>query len=168
VRREAYQFKEQLPSDHIKNLEHYLLIMSSLTPRDPALSRFCIHHPDLQPSNVIISRSPNSILHIVSLIGWQYTSILPLFLLAGIPKQLQNDDDLGSQCMWPLTPENLDDMGEIQLSEELELYHCRLVHYHYIKSMEKYNKLHYAALVHPMILFCQRLFCNASDHGRVK
>jgi hypothetical protein len=103
-------------------------------------------------------------LHIVSLIDWQHTSILPLFLLAGIPEQLENSDDLGSQSMTqPSLPENLDDLAEIQQSEEMELYRRRLVHYHYIKDTEKYNKLHYAALTDPIGVFRRRLFCHASD-----
>jgi hypothetical protein len=63
------------------------------------------------------------------------------------------------------TPENLDDMGEIQLSKELELYCRRLVHY----LCQKHGKVQQASLCSigaphdGMILFCQRLFCNASD-----
>jgi hypothetical protein len=37
----------------------------------------------------------------------------------------------------------LDDLDE-------ELYRRRLVHYHYVKSTEEYNELHYAALADPM------------------
>ncbi|KZT09637.1 uncharacterized protein LAESUDRAFT_756575 [Laetiporus sulphureus 93-53] len=35
IRREYYQYQEQPPSDHIENLHRYLLIASSLIPRDP-------------------------------------------------------------------------------------------------------------------------------------
>jgi hypothetical protein len=164
ARREGYQYREQPPSDHIENLERYLLIASSLIPRDLALGHFRIRHPDLQPSNIIVSRSPDSSLPVVSLIDWQHTSILPLFLLAGIPQQLQNIHDLGSQSMTrPLPPESLDDLDENQQSEEMELYRRRLVHYYYVKSTEKYNKLHYAALADPIGLFRRRLFHHASD-----
>ncbi|KAG5730407.1 hypothetical protein E4T56_gene17016 [Termitomyces sp. T112] len=45
-RREAYGREEQLPSDHIKNLERYLLIASSLVPKNSALHHFRIRHPD--------------------------------------------------------------------------------------------------------------------------
>jgi len=37
-RREAYGYKEQSPLDHIENLERYLLIASSLVPKNLALS----------------------------------------------------------------------------------------------------------------------------------
>ncbi|KIO03722.1 hypothetical protein M404DRAFT_9474 [Pisolithus tinctorius Marx 270] len=145
IRREAYKYQEQPPSDHIENLDRYLLIAPSLIPRNPALSHFRIRHPDLQPSNIIVSRSPDSNLHIVGLIDWQNTSILPLFLLTGIPQQLQNYDDIGSQSMTrPSLPEKLDDLDETHQSEEVELYRRRLVHYHYVKSTEEYTELHYA------------------------
>ncbi|KAG2366298.1 protein kinase subdomain-containing protein PKL CAK Fmp29 [Suillus spraguei] len=164
VRREAYKYQKQQPSDHIENLDRYLLIASSLIPKNPALSHFRIRHPDLQPSNIIVSRLPDSNLHIVRLIDWQHTSILPLFLLAGIPQQLQNYDDIASQSITrPLLPEKLDDLDETQQSREMELYRRCLIHYHYVKNSEECNKLHYAALTDPMGVLRRRLFCHASD-----
>jgi hypothetical protein len=53
--RPSYQYQQQLPSSHVENIERYLGIMSSLVPRDPTLSRFCIRHPDLQQNNIIVS-----------------------------------------------------------------------------------------------------------------
>jgi hypothetical protein len=164
VRREGYKYQEQPPSDHIENLDRYLLIASSLIPRNPALGHFHIRHPDLQPSNIIVSRSPDSNLHVAGLIDWQHTSILPLFLLTGIPQQLQNYADIGSQSMAsPSLPEKLDDLDETQKSKEMELYRRRLVHYHYVKNTEEYNELHYAALTDPVGVLRRRLFCHASD-----
>jgi hypothetical protein len=85
-RREAYEYQEQFPSDHIENLERYLLIVSLLVSKDSALNPFRIRHPDLQPGNVIVSRSPDSNqLKVVGLLDWRHASILPLSLLAGIP-----------------------------------------------------------------------------------
>jgi hypothetical protein len=72
VKRDGYQYREQPPSDHIENLGHYLLIVSSLIPRNPALGRFSIRHPDLQQSNIIVLRSPDSNLHVVGLFDWQH------------------------------------------------------------------------------------------------
>jgi hypothetical protein len=135
MRREAYKYQKQLPSDHIENLGRYLLIASSLIPEHPVLSHFCIRLLDLRPANIIVSRSPDSSLHVISLIDWQHTSILPLFLLGGIPQVLQNYDDPISQSMTrPSLPENLDDLGKTQQHREKELYRRRLVHYHYLTS----------------------------------
>ena len=75
MRRRGYQHQEQPLSDRdIENLERYLLITSSLKPRGPALCHFRIRYPDPQPSNIIVSRSPDSGLHVrISLIDWQHT-----------------------------------------------------------------------------------------------
>jgi hypothetical protein len=92
-RRPGYKYQPQSPSDHVENLERYLGITSSLVPKDPALSRFCIRHPDLQPNNIFVTRSPDSGCKVVSVFDWQHTSILPMFLLTGIPQRLQNYGD---------------------------------------------------------------------------
>lgn len=60
VRREGYRYQEQSPSDHSGNLDRYLPIISSLIPRDPALSHFRICHSDLRQNNEVVSRSPDS------------------------------------------------------------------------------------------------------------
>jgi hypothetical protein len=164
MRREHYQYQEQQPSDHIENLNRYLLIASSIIPRNRILGFFCIRHPDPQPSNIIVSRSANSNLHIVGLIDWQHTSILPLFLHAGIPQRLQNYDDPISQSMVrPSLPENLNDLDEAEQSREKEFYRRRLVHYHYVKNTEEYNIFHSVALGDPMDGLRRRLFFHASD-----
>ena len=164
MRREAYRYREQLPSDHIENLKRYRLISPSIIPRNQALGRFCIRHPDLQQGNIIISRSSDSTWHIAGLLDWQHTPILPLFLLAGIPGPLQNYNDPISQSMTPPSlQENLDYLDGPEQSRAKELYHRRLVHYHYVKNTEEHNKLHYMALTDPMGVLRRRLFCHASD-----
>ena len=164
IRREGYQYQEQSPSDHIENLNRYLLIASSLVPKDPALSHFRIRHPNLRQNNIIVSRSPDSNWQVVGLVDWQRASILPPFLLAGVPGCLQNYDDPVSQSMTrPSLPENLDDLDEAEQSRAKELYRRRLVHYHYVKNTEEYNKLHYLALTDPPGMLRPRLFYHASD-----
>ncbi|KAJ7076062.1 protein kinase subdomain-containing protein PKL/CAK/Fmp29 [Mycena belliarum] len=162
-RREAYGYKEQSPSDHIKNLERYLLVASSLVPKNPALHHFRIRHPDLQPSNVIVSTSSDSNqLEIVGLLDWQHASILPQFLLAGIPGRLQNYDDPVSQALIPPSlPANADGLDQSEQSDAMGLYHRRLVHFHYVKNTEEYNKLHHDALSDPVSMFVRRLFDQA-------
>ncbi|KAF8213925.1 protein kinase subdomain-containing protein PKL/CAK/Fmp29 [Mycena galopus ATCC 62051] len=162
-RREAYEYKEQSPSDHIKNLERYLLIAFSLVPKNSALHHFCIRHPDLQPSNIIVSRSSDTNqLKIVSLLDWQHTSILPPFLLAGIPGRLQNYDDRVSQALIPPSlPANMDELDPSEQSHAMGLYHRRLIHFHYVKNTEEYNKLHHEALSDPLSMFICRLFGQA-------
>ena len=163
-RRDGYQYQEQSPLAYIQNLNHFLLIASSLIPRVPALSHFCICHPDLQQNNIIVWRSPNSGWQVVSLLDWQHASILPLFLLAGIPQCLQNYDDPVSQSMMlPLRLENFNELKGTERTTANEVYLCYLVHYHYIKKMEEYNKLHYYDLMDPMYVLCSRLFHHTSN-----
>lgn len=44
----------------------------------------------------------------------------------------------------------------------MEIYHCRLVHFHYVKNTERYNKLHLQALSDSASMFICRLFEQAS------
>jgi hypothetical protein len=163
-RRVGYQYQEQSPSAHIENLQRYLLIASSLVPRDPALGHFCIRHPDLQQSNIIVRRSSDSGWQVVSLLDWQHASILPTFFLAGVPQRLQNHDDPVSESMTPpLLPENFDELDETERTNAEEVYRRRLVHYHYVQYTEECNKLHYDALTDPMCVLRSRLFYHASN-----
>jgi hypothetical protein len=151
-----------LPSYHVENLERYLDIASSLIPRDPGFTRFCIRHPDLQHNNIFVSRSPSSGCKVVGLIDWQHASILPMFLLAGVPQGLQNHDDEVSQHMTPpLRPENLDELNEAARANEEYLYRCRLVHYHYVTSTKECNQLHHAAFTDPLYTLRGLLFQQA-------
>ncbi|KAG5349713.1 hypothetical protein C0989_002211 [Termitomyces sp. Mn162] len=158
-RRESYGHKEQSPSDHIENLHRYLLIAPLLVPKNSALHNFRIRHPDLQPSKVIVSTSSDSNeLKIVSLLDWQHASILPLFLLAGIPGRLQNYDDPVSQALvHPSLPANIDELDESEQSHAMQLYHRRLVHFHYVKNTEEYNKLHDDAMSDLVCMLIYRL-----------
>ena len=163
-RREAYEYEEQSPSDHIENLERYLLLASSLVSKNSAFHPFRIRHPDLQPGNVIVSRSPDSNqLNVVGLLDWQHASILPLFLLAGIPARLRNYGDPVSRALIPPSlPANMNELDQSEQRLERRLYHRRLVHSHYVKNTEKYNKLHYDALSDLVSVFLFHLFDRAS------
>ncbi|KAF8999015.1 protein kinase subdomain-containing protein PKL/CAK/Fmp29 [Hymenopellis radicata] len=163
ARRAVYHYQEQSPSDHIKNLNRYLLIASSLVPKDPALCHFRIRHPDLRKSNIIVSRSHDSTWQVVGLLDWQHTSILPPFLSAGIPYCLQNYNDPISQSMTrPSLPENFKDLDETEQSRAKQLYDRRLTHYHYLKNTKECNELHYTAFTEFPPLLRRRLFHYAS------
>ena len=145
-------------------MERYLTITSSLAPKDPAFSGFYIRHPDLQPDNIFVSWSPGSDCKIVSLFDWQHTSVLPMFLLAGIPSPqcIQNHSDGASQPMTPPSRlENLDEMGEAQRDREEYRYCCRLIHYHYVVSTMECNPLHHAAFTDRLYALRGRLFLHA-------
>ncbi|KIY74011.1 hypothetical protein CYLTODRAFT_341284 [Cylindrobasidium torrendii FP15055 ss-10] len=163
ARREAYEYKEQSPLDHIENLQRYLRVSPSLIPTDPSMRGFCIRHPDLQPSNIMVSTSADSgQLEIVSLIDWQHASILPRFLAAGIPNRLQNyGDPISEYLIPPSFPSNANEVEESELMKAVGVHHARLVHFHYAKGTEELNKLHHDALIDPASLFARRLFTQA-------
>ncbi|KAL1939165.1 hypothetical protein VTO73DRAFT_10206 [Trametes versicolor] len=163
ARREAYKHEKQSPADHIENLERYLRMAPLLVPEDSSLHAFCIRHPDLHPSNVMVSASPDSgRLDIVGLLDWQHTSILPLFFHAGIPGRLQNYGDPVSEYLIPPSlPANAGTLDEDELMAALGRHHARLVHFHYAKSTEKLNTRHHDALLDPVSLFARRLFERA-------
>ncbi|KAH6888898.1 kinase-like domain-containing protein [Coprinopsis sp. MPI-PUGE-AT-0042] len=157
-RRPSFKFQSQSPSEHIQNLERYLSITPSLIPKDVRLTQFRIRHPDLQFANIII----NSACKIVSLIDWQHTSVLPLFLLAGIPQRLQNHDDPSfEQMIPPARPENLNEHSGDWRDHEEYVFRRRLVHYHYVKNSRECNGVHYAAFMDPLYAIRGRLFEQA-------
>ena len=139
-----------------------LLIAPSIIPKDPSLARFRIRHPDFQQANIIVSRSPDPVLQVVSVLDWQHASILPAFLLAGMPQCLQNYNDPVSQSLTrPSLPENFDDLDEAAQSYAKELRPRRLIHYHYVKSTEECNEVHHAALAGPMGVLRRCIFQHA-------
>ena len=128
-------------------------------------NQFRIRHPDLQVRNILVSRSPSdsNAWVVAGLVGWQGTTILPLSLQAGIPKELQNYNDDGWDCTTqPSLPEGWDEMEEQQREMEMTLFRRRFLHYQYVALTERFNdRLHHAALVHPMDTLRRRLFHNA-------
>ncbi|KAI5887013.1 kinase-like protein [Schizophyllum commune H4-8] len=153
--RPSYKFQPQSPLEHIAYLERYLSITSSLVPKDPALSRFCIRHPDLHPNNIFVERSPAGY-KVVSLFDWQHASILPMFLLAGVPQRLQNYGD-GVSLSTMSAPSRPDNADEMTSGQEYN-FRRRLVHYHYVANTEKCNPLHYTAFNDPLYALRGRLF----------
>jgi len=60
----------------------------------------------------------------------------------------------------PSLPENFDELEETERTAAEEVYHRRLVHYHYVTNTE-YNKPHYDALTGHMCVLRSRLFNHA-------
>lgn len=162
LRREYYKYEKQEPSDHVKNLDHYLRLAPSLLPDDDSLSAFCIRHPDLTDSNIRVSTDSGG-LQILSVLDWQHTAVLPLFLHAGMPDFVQNEEDEFSRKMVkPELPDDFDKLPEEDQDREKELLHRRLIHYHYNLSTATHNKIHHKGLVYPFNTFRRRIFIHAS------
>jgi hypothetical protein len=101
--------------------------------------------------------SDSNQLKIVGLLDWQHASILPQFLLTGIPGHL-----VLQALIPPSLPVNMDKLDQSEQRHAIGLYHHHLIHFHYIKKMEEYNKLHHNALSDPVSMFIYRLFDQAS------
>lgn len=161
-RREYYKYEKQTPSDHVKNLGHYLRLAPWLVPDDDSLSAFCIRHPDLTDSNLRVSTDSGG-LQILSVLDWQHAAVLPLFLHAGMPEFIQNEEDEVSQKMVkPEPPDDFDKLPEEDQDRERELFRRRLVHYHYNLSTATHNRIHHKGLVYPLNPFRRRIFIHAT------
>ena len=162
LRRENYNYEKQPPSDHVKNLGRYLRLAPSLVPDDDSLNGFCIRHPDLTDSNIMVSTDPSG-LQMRSLLDWQHAAVLPLFLHAGMPEVIQNEEDEVSRSMVkPKPPDDFDELPEEEQEWERELLRRRLVHYHYNLSTAAHNRIHHKGLVYPLNPFRRRIFNHAT------
>jgi hypothetical protein len=163
LRRENYNYERQPPSDHAKNLRHYLRLAPSLVPEDDSQSTFCIRHPDLSDSNLKVSTDSSGELRILSILDWQHAVVLPLFLHAGMPDVIQNEEDEVSRSMAkPKLPDDFNKLSEAKQGWETELLRRRLVHYHYNLSTVMYNRIHHKGLVYPLNTFRRRIFNHAT------
>ncbi|KIY73439.1 hypothetical protein CYLTODRAFT_428523 [Cylindrobasidium torrendii FP15055 ss-10] len=162
LRREHYNYEQQPPSDHAQNLGRYVRLAPSLVPDDSTLSAFCIRHPDLTDSNIRVS-TENGGLQILSVLDWQHATVLPLFLHAGIPGFIQNEeDDVSRKMIAPKLPDDFDKLPGEEQEQERELLRRRLVHYHYVLSTATYNRVHHKGFVYPLNSFRRRIFIHAS------
>ena len=86
-------------SEHKLLLEKYEQVIDVLVPEDKDLQRPTLWHTDLNARNIFISPTGHPSLN--SIIDWQSTQILPLYLQAQLPLFLEDDihisDDTASQ-----------------------------------------------------------------------
>jgi len=91
-----YELEKQSPSDHIKNVHHYLRLAPFLVPADAALYASCLRHPDLAGRNIRVSTDSGGV-QIVAVLDWRHAVVLSLFVCSGIPKLIANEEDEASQ-----------------------------------------------------------------------
>ncbi|KAH6881233.1 kinase-like domain-containing protein [Coprinopsis sp. MPI-PUGE-AT-0042] len=138
--RPPYTFQPQQPSDHTQNLERYLSVTPTLIPKDHDLHRFSITHPYPSIGNLILDRDGQ----IVSIIDWQQTSVLPIFLLAQWQREYGEPN---FKAMKPPSPRDTD-----------QHYLQRLMQCHYVKNSERFNELHHRAFSDPFHALRLQLF----------
>ena len=155
LRMECYNYEKQEPSDHTNNPGRYLLLAPSLVPDDDSLSAFCIRHPDLNTGNLKVSIDSNGV-QILSMLDWQHAAVLPLFLHAGMPDDIQNEEgEVSRRLIKPKLPNGFDKLSQEEQRRET-------VHYHYILSTAAHNRVHHKGLVYPLNTFRRRIFNHAT------
>lgn len=159
--REIHNFCQVSPDSHIKNLTDYLTLVRCLGFKSgSSLNRPIIRHPDLQPNNILVSKTNE----IIGLIDWQHSAILPHGIVAGIPKHFQNYGDseseklLEPQINLPPNYDSLDLREQIQVRETIRR---RLVHFLYAAFTKHLNEEHYDAIFNQSVILHQRLFESA-------
>lgn len=141
--REFYHGQKVDPQVQIHHLLDYLKVAPHLVPKVEQLNVPTIRHPDLSPSNILISDSGG----ITGIIDWQHATILPIFLQAKIPKHFQNHgDDDSENFRRPELAEDFANMTSSDKEVEMERYRRRQVHYFYLGYTSDLNKAHFHAM----------------------
>ncbi|KAL4953784.1 kinase-like domain-containing protein [Aspergillus filifer] len=152
----AYRFVH--PNEHIKNLTEYVELSQYLgfSPRSP-LYRHVFVHPDLQPSNILVSKSHE----VIGLIGFQHSAVLPLGLAAGFPKPFYNPGDLLSDMLvHPSSelPPNHESLSPTALQEAREQYRRQRIHFLYASFTRQMNPHYFEAIFDDLAIMHRKLF----------
>ncbi|KAI7211688.1 hypothetical protein KC333_g7551 [Hortaea werneckii] len=156
--REMFNYAKVDSGEHIRCLEKFLKVTSHIVPVEEWLHKPIIRHPDLSPNNIFVDDDCN----ITGILDWQHTTVLPLYLHAGIPRSLQNYGDPDSEELKrPEYPSNLDELDEDDRLKDIELYRRRHTHYYYVGATITKVNSHFKAMSHDRGLFKKKLYQHA-------
>ncbi|OTA33642.1 hypothetical protein BTJ68_08196 [Hortaea werneckii EXF-2000] len=156
--REMFNYSKVDPEEHISSLEKVLKVSSDTVPVEDWLHKPIIRHPDLSPNNIFVDDNFN----VTSILDWQHTTVLPLYLHAGIPSSFQNYGDPDSEDLKkPEYPSYLDELDEDDRLKDVELYRRRHTHYYYIGATITKLNSHYKAMSQDRGLFRKKLYQHA-------
>lgn len=160
--REIYKFKRVSPDTHVTDLVNYLKIVPSLGYCNPSLDRPVMHHPDLQPNNILVFETNE----ITGLIDWQHCAILPLGIVAGIPAHFQNYGDPESEMLKQPQlhlPSDYDSMTSSEQNSVKEIHRRRVIHFLYAALTKRLNQDHYDAIFDQSVILRLRLLQSAGS-----
>ena len=106
-------------------MDQFEEVVPQIIPKDPFLSAPQLFHADLNPSNIFISKHGYKSNHISisSIIDWQHTAMLPLYLVSKMPQFLECQKSYllptGLGTLMP-TEEELSSMDEDERKETLQ------------------------------------------------
>ncbi|KAI7531858.1 hypothetical protein KC331_g13880 [Hortaea werneckii] len=156
--REMFNYEKVDPDEHIRSLEKFLKVAAPTVPIEEWLHKPVIRHPDLSPDNIFVDDDCK----ITSILDWQHTTVLPLYLHAGIPRSLQNYGDPDSEELKkPEYPSNLDELDEDDRLKDIELYRRRHTHYYYVGATITKLNSHYKAMSHDRGLLRKKFYQHA-------
>ncbi|KAJ5558313.1 kinase-like protein, partial [Penicillium sp. DV-2018c] len=140
---------EKNPEEYIDLVRKYLAMTPYLLPKDPALHKPTLRHPDLYPNNIFISPETGAI---SCIIDWQHTTVEPRLLVAGYPRAFENPDPEESPDLKePSLPLDYDALSTEVKAEADELFRRRLLSYYYRIFNGGLNKAHLNALTDPLL-----------------
>ncbi|RMY97077.1 hypothetical protein D0862_08241 [Hortaea werneckii] len=155
---EMFNYEKVDSEEHIRTLQKFVQVAAHTVPAEEWLRKPVIRHPDLSPNNIFVNDDYN----ITSIIDWQHTTVLPLYLHAGIPSSLQNYGDPDSEELKkPECPSNLDELDEEDRLKDIELYRRRHTHFYYVAATITKLNSHYKAMSHNRGAFQKRLYRHA-------
>jgi hypothetical protein len=161
VSREHFDAQPQSVSQRLQSQRDFLRVADLLCPpKESFLNKATVRHPEFHPSELFVSDS----LDIECVIDWQHSTVLPLFLQAGIPNYLQNWDDSTSLTLEepPTLPADYDTLDETSQAAARRVYRDRHDHYSYLAASLKHNLPHFSALQSDPYMLRQDLFRHAS------
>ncbi|KAK2768411.1 hypothetical protein FQN54_000266 [Arachnomyces sp. PD_36] len=153
--KEIYGNKKVDPKEQILNLENYLRIALYVVPAQENWNKPTIRHPDLSPNNIFVDESDE----ITSIIDWERTAILPMFMQSKVPTHFQNfGDEASEKFNVPTLPENFESLPESEKAEEMELYRRRQLHYYYLGFSSRINQAHFRAMGTPALITRNQIY----------
>ncbi|KAL4783168.1 kinase-like domain-containing protein [Aspergillus varians] len=91
------------------------------------------------------------------------TSVLPLFLAAGIPKFFQNYDNPELLAFRPPPYPDLDGMDEEEKAGALDDSRHRHTHFFYLAFTQRFNEPHFRTMDQPTNMLTRRIFSHAGE-----
>ncbi|PGH09672.1 hypothetical protein AJ79_05638 [Helicocarpus griseus UAMH5409] len=121
---DLYDNKRVDPQEQIANLRDFLEIAPYLVPARENWNRPTIRHPDLSPSNIFIDEVGDNA-NITSVIDWERTVILPMFMHAKL--------------------------ADSEKEQEMERYQRRQLHYYYLGFTNRAKQHQFRAIGTPAL-----------------
>jgi hypothetical protein len=137
---------QESPDCHLQLLDKYLKVAPYTPPTDKELHRPTLSHLDLHAGNIFIEGN-----QIVSIIDWQASSILPLFLTCKIPKFLR----INGPLLFDLPPAT--GLTAREKKENLARYQLTRLQRFYVSKLHDLDEKGFRALSDPYTLTRQQL-----------